>query len=200
MSSKNWVVFFFGLLIVACSGRDCGDNGSDESRATPSTEARTADASTKTIDSRREGDGGISGDAAPIKGDASGEAGPQGPRQEPMKIAQRFVVGWASGVLAPLEPLSDGEALALVQRGLNGESVDTPLGRLTPDRPRAKSFSFSRRRAARMGDGNEQILFDLSVNLGEGEPVKTSHVVTIRRSDGKVIEWIAPSPSGDGGV
>ncbi len=143
-------------------------------------------------------------DAAPtVQGDAespapSGSGRPAGPT--PVTLAQRFVVGWASGRIDSLVALTDGDAAVLVRRAIAGETVDTPLGRLAPDRPRARTYSFSKRGGSLVEEGLHRVTFDLTVRMEEGAPITTHHVVQVRPRDGKIIAWNAPSPSEDGGV
>ena len=177
------------VLVEGCSR--CGGSG---------TEQRAAEASSGTIgdaavapDARQRADGSPRPQA---RADAAAGAS-HGP--SPVIVAQRFVVGWASGRVEPLVELSDGEALALVRRALAGETVDTPLGRLAPDRPVARNYRFSDRQVTIAGPIH-RIRFTMSAQMGEGPPVVPHPVVEVREHDRKVIRGIAPWPPGDGGV
>jgi hypothetical protein len=145
-------------------------------------------------------DAGDTDDAAPAQGD-SGRAQPveAPPGPPPLVVAQQFVVGWASGRLEPLVATSDEEAGDMLRRALAGETVETPFGPMSSEAPPASSFSFSDRRAE-VDAAHHRITFTVTLRRANAAPASSRHTVFVRRSDGKVVRWIAPSPLSDGGV
>lgn len=88
-----------------------------------------------------------------------------------------------------LEELLDRAELELV--------ASTTMGTIVPNKTPTLLLPL-----LRLLDGQGPLGF-YAVAVGkvtQGEPITTGHVVTVRSDDGKVVEWEAPSPPGDGGV
>lgn len=194
---KTWTLCaaIIGVLFAACDS--CESCRSDSEAVDDSRHAQSASSET---DSEAGAGGGVvdaSTDGAPARDE---ETGPQRPAQSPMTVAQRFVVGWASGSVEPLAEISDGDAADMVRRAMAGDTVETPLGSISPGGQRPLSFAFSNRRATQPDQESHRIEFTLIVTMPEGTPGSSRHVVFVRRTDNKVISWNAPSPLSDGGV
>lgn len=141
------------------------------------------------------------GDGGPARGDGGGaDAGR--PAHPPQVVAQRFLVGWASGRFDGLDAMSAERAGELVRRAIAGEMVETPIGAVGPDTPRASGFSFGAMRLAPIREGVVQVTLTATLRYREGPPVTSEQSLVIRLSDGVVLDWISPERAGtpDGGV
>ena len=129
-----------------------------------------------------------------------GGAAPIRTARPPQLVAQRFVVGFASGRLDDLDGIVAERAAEVLQRARAGEVVDCPLGRLEPDRPAPRSFGIGDLVLAEIRPGVVRVAFTLTATYAEGPPVTTGHVLVVRVEDGVVLDWTAPAEGPAGGV
>jgi hypothetical protein len=178
-------------MSAGCDRRGCRPRPSD---ATP------VEAGPSVVDA--DADGGPDGDRDEAAEADADRAAPHdaGRASAPHVVAQRFLVAWGSRSFDTLRGMTGGRAAELVGHALEGETVETPLGRVSARDARPTAFAFDDVTISPEGMGITRVAFTVTLRFSGQEATQTRHVVLIRDADGIVVDWTGPSAGPDSGV